>query len=117
MKRVWASHPENSKFNFNDECIIKLLELYVKGKDENKKSYRVTIERAYDILMNEIISNNWIQKMTLNVPKNKSFFLKKLDTMQRLLNKISTEKDDKALEEEEIEEIRILNSMRNGDIL
>ena len=62
LKREWASHPENSKFNFNDECIIKLLELYVKGKDDNNKMYRVTIERVCDILRNEIIPNNWTQK-------------------------------------------------------
>ena len=71
LKRGWASHPGNSKFNLNDECIVKLVELYHKGKDKNNKSYCVTEVRAHDILRNEIIINNQAQKMILTVPKVK----------------------------------------------
>ena len=37
--------------------------------------------------------------------------------MKRLLNKISTEEDDEASDEEEIEEIHNLKSMEDGDTL
>ena len=59
LKRGWATYPGNSKFNLNDECITKLIQLYEKGKGKNNKSDRVMVERAYDILINEIISINW----------------------------------------------------------
>ena len=37
--------------------------------------------------------------------------------MQRLLNKVLTEEDDEALEEEEIEEMHNLKSIEDGDTL
>ena len=49
--------------NLSDECITKLIELYDNGKDKSNKSYRVTVERSYDILRNKIIPSNWTQKL------------------------------------------------------
>ena len=46
LKRRQASCPRNSKFNSNDECIVKLIELYDKGKIKMNKSYRVRTEGA-----------------------------------------------------------------------
>ena len=76
MQRGWGCHPVNSKFKLNDKCITKLIELYDRGKIKSNKSYRVTVERVYDILRNEIIPNGWCQKMVPTVPKIESFFRK-----------------------------------------
>ena len=71
LKRGWASHSENPNFNLNDGCIVKLIELYDKGKGKNNKCYCVTTERAYDILRNAIIPKKRTQKKILTVPKVK----------------------------------------------
>ena len=62
LQQEWGYHPSNSKFNLNDECITKLIDLYDGGQGKSNKSYIVTAERAYDILRNKIIPNKWCQK-------------------------------------------------------
>ena len=59
LKRRWNVHPVKYTFNFNDECIIKLIQRYDKGKGGSNKSCRVTVERRCDLLRNKIIPNDW----------------------------------------------------------
>ena len=117
LKRGWAAHPCNSKFNPNKVCIKKLIQLYNKGKRNSNKNYRVTTERAYDIVRNEIIPNGWTQKMIPFVPKIKLLFKNFTDGMDRLLKKFSNIEDEEALEESEIWETNNLRSIEDCDTL
>ena len=122
LKQGWAAHSgnykvdlsEDYKVDLSEECILKLIQLYEKGKG---KIYIVTTECAYDIVGNETIPNDWTQKIILPVPTNSIILPKTLDGMQRLLNKISNEEDEEAFEEVEIEEINNSKLMEDRDYL
>jgi hypothetical protein len=73
-------------------CIVKLQQLYQKGKD--CKSRKVSADKAHQILLTEIIPNNWHAQCIVTVAKIKAFFSltpKKMDKMSRAT---SSEEDD-----------------------
>lgn len=68
----WAKYPGNNPYKMQYDCIAKLKELYDIGKTSKKQ--KVTAERAHQILVDTIISDDWEQQLVVTVPKIKSFF-------------------------------------------
>ena len=82
-----------------------------------KKNRQITAEKAYDILFDTVIKYGWQQKMTLSIPKIKSFFsktpAKMEDTIQGVSDEITNDDmeqmyiDDAKQREEEIEDLSL----------
>ena len=96
------------------EIIIELQNLYMARKEEKR---RITVEKAYDILLDTVIKCDWQQKMTPSFPKIKSFFsktpAKMEDTIQGVSDEITNDDmeqmyiDDAKEREEEIEDLSL----------
>lgn len=68
----WARHPGNNPYKLSLQCLTKLKEMYDIGKSNNK--WKVSAERAHEILLSTILVDCWDQKLILTVPKIKAFF-------------------------------------------
>ena len=52
---------------------------------EKEKNRWITAEKSYDIFLDTVIKYDWQQKMTLSVPKIKSFFSKTPEKNQDII--------------------------------
>ena len=55
------------------------------GKGNKNKNRKITVDKAYAILIGTVIKYNREQKMTLSVPKIKSFFSMTPEKMQDII--------------------------------
>ena len=55
------------------------------GKGNKNKNRQITVDKAYAILIGTVIKYNREQKMTLSVPKIKSFFSMTPEKMQDII--------------------------------
>ena len=115
LPKGWAAYPGNSKFDLNSECLQKLYDLHARGKGKENKSKRVTAERALSILVDDVIRHDWEQRLTLTVPKIKTFFQKTPDSMKKMLTvPVGDKSDEVAIAEAEREEIQ--NERRQEEV-
>ena len=49
---------------------------------------QINAEEAYDIIFDTVIKYDWQQKMTLSVPKIKSFFFKTPEKMEEIMEQM-----------------------------
>ena len=107
LPKGWAAYPGNSKFDLNKECVEKLFNLHRRGVGKKNKSKKVTAERAFTVLVDDVIRYDWEQRLTLTVPKIKSFFQKTPARMKKILTvPVGDEIDEAAIAEAEREEIQ-----------
>lgn len=72
LKPKWAVYPGKNPYKMNLKCREKLKQLYDIGKKSKKQ--KITAERAYQILIDTVIFDDWEQQLVVTVPKIKSFF-------------------------------------------
>ena len=115
LPKGWAAYPGNTKFDLNSKCVQKLFDLHARGKGKKNKSKRVTAERAFTILEDDVIRCDWAQRPTLTVPKIKTFFQKTPDSMKKMLTvPVGDKSDEVAIAEAEREEIQ--NERRQEEV-
>lgn len=72
MLHGWAKYPGNIGSRLSLEVMQKLNELFIRGKEQKKR--KVSADRALQIVVDEVIFNDWDQRLKVTVPKIKAFF-------------------------------------------
>ena len=68
----WAVYPGNTTEKLCEEVLVKLSQLYNIGHIDKKR--KISPDRSLNILIDEIISADWAQKLIISVPRINDFF-------------------------------------------
>lgn len=68
----WAVYPGNTTEKLCEEVLIKLQHLYELGNLDKKR--KISADHALRILIDELIYDDWEQRVAISVPRIKAFF-------------------------------------------
>ena len=91
LYKNWAKYPGNSGYHLSAPCLWELKALYDIGQSHKKK--KVSAEQAQEILLNQVIQDEWDMQLHATVPKIKAFFSL---TLQKMMQAIDTQTVDEA---------------------
>ena len=88
----WAKHPWNDPNRLPHHCILKLMELYNMGNQDKKN--KVSAERSHQIIVQDILFDQWDLQLDVTIPKIKAFFSMTPARMSRTLQTAELVDDD-----------------------
>lgn len=72
IKLGWAKHPGNLGSRLSYKIMHKLNQLYILGKEQKRR--KTSAKRALQIVVDEIVFNDWNERLNVTVPEIKAFF-------------------------------------------
>ena len=116
---TWAEYPALTNASLCVEVMKKLNELFETGRKDKKR--RVSADRAWKILVDQIIECDWEQRVLITVPRIKAFFQLDRDKQTKLINdndlnqymELVQENEEDELDEEIIDTADSLKDIEN----